>query len=63
MQITHFVVMLKRALHYHGTIAVRIETESINFIHHTGDYNGSTDHESLRILARFVQDSNMHDLV
>lgn len=55
--------MLKRALHYHGTIAVRVETESVNFLNHTGDYNGSTDQKSVRMLASFLQDSNIHDFV
>jgi len=63
IQITHLVVMPKRALHYHGTVAIRIEAKSINFINHTGDYNGSTDLRSVRILASFSQDSDMHDFV
>lgn len=63
IEITHFVVMLKRALHYHGTIAVRVETESINFINPTSDYNDSTDQKSVRILASFLQDSYMHGFV
>lgn len=53
IQITHFVVMLKRALCYHGTVAVRIETESINFISHTGDYKGCTDPKCVRILVSY----------
>lgn len=55
--------MLKRALHYPGTRVVSLESESINFINKTDDDNVSTDHKSVRILASFLQECDMHYFV
>lgn len=55
--------MLKRTLHYPGTIAVRLESESINIINKTDDDNVSTDRNSVRILASFLQECDMHYFV